>query len=605
LSNFHSKQSRHLILTPLDKFNNTNPTNSKFLLGEWCNDITSDQQENNVHIIDYHWHDREKFEKDYKYIDELVERLLIDLANALNIFHKSDYSLRFWRIIIGPWLITFVPVVWERYAMIQSAIETLGNNFHTSVAPSLDLRPRDFLSFRNMLDSDEWNHLFFSEILRYLIKDRKFHIIDDVNFKKYLQEQFSPNKIKRSLLKRFSIFVISSLEKILFKLMKFSGISKKYLFHNTYFSKSFHIKLLLSLGSFPTFNTYFKEPIKGLKLTNQDLGSFFYFDAQNKFEYFLSDQIISQIPFSYLEGFKLIKLVANKVPDARVILTANAHWYNEIFKVWAAHQVENSSKLIISEHGGAFPIKYNLMNHPEKIADSFICWGSEFHPRHVRLPTNKLTRMVFRKDPSHLANEITLVDFESVRYGYRAVSAPVGPLVKKVFEQNYSIVSALSNFETTSSRIKILPRYLGSWRFEDIYRRDFGNQIISSHPDINSAIENSSLVICSYPQTTFSESMFSGRPTILVFDDHYWQIHQDFISLLDVLKKAKIIFSDPKEAIKHIKEIAANINLWWDDPNVVMARKLFLNDCLTISDKPFFEWKNYLKLINTDTNEKN
>jgi len=36
-----------------------------------------------------------------------------------------------------------------------------------------------------------------------------------------------------------------------------------------------------------------------------------------------------------------------------------------------------------------------------------------------------------------------------------------------------------------------------------------------------------------------------------------------------------------------------------------MARKLFLNDCLTISDKPFFEWKNYLKLINTDTNEKN
>ena len=62
------------------------------------------------------------------------------------------------------------------------------------------------------------------------------------------------------------------------------------------------------------------------------------------------------------------------------------------------------------------------MDHPEKISKSFIVWGRQFRNNHYRLPTNKLTKYKNELADNNF-DEITLIDFESVRYGYRAVSA--------------------------------------------------------------------------------------------------------------------------------------------------------------------------------------
>ena len=73
---------------------------------------------------------------------------------------------------------------------------------------------------------------------------------------------------------------------------------------------------------------------------------------------------------------------------------------------------------------------------------SIFIGGRQFHNNHYRLPTNKLTKYKNELADNNF-DEITLIDFESVRYGYQAVSAPVGPLVETVFNQNYEIISAL------------------------------------------------------------------------------------------------------------------------------------------------------------------
>ena len=96
------------------------------------------------------------------------------------------------------------------------------------------------------------------------------------------------------------------------------------------------------------------------------------------------------------------------------------------------------------------------MDHPEKISKSFIVWGRQFHKNHYRLPTNKLTKYKNEFTDNNF-DEITLIDFESVRYGYRAVSAPVGPLVETVFNQNYEIISALRHVEMIEPRLRVLP----------------------------------------------------------------------------------------------------------------------------------------------------
>jgi len=96
-------------------------------------------------------------------------------------------------------------------------------------------------------------------------------------------------------------------------------------------------------------------------------------------------------------------------------------------------------------------------------------------------------------------------------------------------------------------------------------------------------------------QTTFSESIYLGKPTILVFDPTYWDIHPAFIELVEVLRNAKVIFFKGSDAVEHIKKISNNISEWWLSESVQEARNLFLRDCLTISNSPLSEWNQFLR----------
>ena len=53
------------------------------------------------------------------YVDDLYENVLAELATALNVIHGKRYSLRYWRILIGPWLLHFIPAVYDRYRHIR------------------------------------------------------------------------------------------------------------------------------------------------------------------------------------------------------------------------------------------------------------------------------------------------------------------------------------------------------------------------------------------------------------------------------------------------------------------------------------------------------
>ena len=579
-------------MTPIDLKSIDNYPNSIFL-GSWCNHFRATKKFKNIKSLEYHWADREKFDNDYRYLHDLVERLLPEVSNYLNKLHSMNKKNDFWRIIIGPWLITFISVIWERYETIRLATNDFDEVPETSVAPIVDLRSNDFYAFRRMLDDDAWNHAIFSEVLRFSF-NQEFKTITDFNFQESISRLNLTVFHPKSLFKKFFIKIIYFTEKCIFSVIKRFNLKMKFLMHHAYFDKFFQIKLLISLKSIPTFNSYFKEPFNFKKVDTAFDYPKFEFNTLNNFEQFVKHTLISHMPYSYLKGFNEIFRLTKKVPDAEVILTANAHWYNEVFKIWAAHQVEKSSRLIISEHGGGFPIKYNLMDHPEKISKSFIVWGRQFHNNHHRLPTNKLTKYKNELTDNNF-DEITLIDFESVRYGYRAVSAPVGPLVETVFNQNYEIISALRHDEMIEPRLRVLPKYLGSWKFEEIYKKDFGDKIISNHKSIEKVINHSSLIICSYPQTTFSESIYLGKPTILVFDPTYWDIHPAFIELVEVLRNAKVIFFKGSDAVEHIKKISNNISEWWLSESVQEARNLFLRDCLTISNSPLSEWNQFLR----------
>ena len=143
---------------------------SMLLLGEWCN-LYKDYENNKdlkIKIHPHHWVDKKKQEIDYKLLDDIYEQKLLDLSHSLSEIHNLKFDIRYWRIIIGPWLKFFIDAIYDRYESIRSAIDNneidYTNIFDYSVD---DYVPNDFIEFYDHLRFDDWNEIIFFEINYY------------------------------------------------------------------------------------------------------------------------------------------------------------------------------------------------------------------------------------------------------------------------------------------------------------------------------------------------------------------------------------------------------------------------------------------------------
>jgi len=87
------------------------------ILGEWCingnKDI--DFETLNYEKINYHFNQKKKIETDFKYLKNLYPKILESLVKFLNNYHQTQYSKRYWEIVIGPTLVQLLSVFWDRW----------------------------------------------------------------------------------------------------------------------------------------------------------------------------------------------------------------------------------------------------------------------------------------------------------------------------------------------------------------------------------------------------------------------------------------------------------------------------------------------------------
>ena len=105
----------------------------------------------------YHWSDKNKLEKDNKYLTNLYEKYLIYITNILNKFHNESKDIRYWRIIVGPWLRFFIDIVFDRYETLKCDDKFKPNKINFNFARDISLRSKDFSSFINESYKDNWN----------------------------------------------------------------------------------------------------------------------------------------------------------------------------------------------------------------------------------------------------------------------------------------------------------------------------------------------------------------------------------------------------------------------------------------------------------------
>ena len=89
----------------------------------------------------------------------------------------------------------------------------------------------------------------------------------------------------------------------------------------------------------------------------------------------------------------VIRIIFPFIPKA--IFTANAYWYDDVFKIWAATLSEEKTLILGTQHGGNYhSVKYHPGEMVElSISDIYYSWGWEdtkYSAEVIPMPANKL-----------------------------------------------------------------------------------------------------------------------------------------------------------------------------------------------------------------------
>ena len=228
-----------LALTALEEFWDT--SRPLLFLSEWCKDPKK------KHI----WEgiDTTVLESDkliyansyeaYQYAIIVYEKLLPKLADWLNEIHGIQYSLKYWRLLVGPFLFWYTQVVYDRFIYLQAAfhayphLETYGLSHDAFLAP---ISTNEFQLWS--LQSDTWNLQILTQLLDLTFKQ-------PINYKnatweaelKQRRNQFCENIYRPRT--KFSLFILRILNK--YKRAQMVGILDG-------FPKKDMVKLMLRSG---------------------------------------------------------------------------------------------------------------------------------------------------------------------------------------------------------------------------------------------------------------------------------------------------------------------------------------------------------------------
>jgi putative transferase (TIGR04331 family) len=560
-----------MILTPVSIENNFPSSKEVVLLGSWCKNIytTEVPLEN---IVPYHWEDKKKLQKDYKYIDNLYETLLPIFAKEMNAYHNCSCSTMFWRISCGNWLLSFVTVAFDRWSMMRSALEI----FDIKEIAVLNLQ-RDFWIPKNMEEftklcskSDEWNSHLFHAISRE---------ISDVKIT-YFQVKVSKNRrvFKKEKIKNFAL----SLKKKVFNFNKIilSTLSKnnEIVFVDSYLPTPEQWKIEKKLRQFPS-SFEFDEPISST-FRNKSRKKIIAipYESKNNFESFLVSIIPGQIPSSYLEDYNLILSKFRKFPSfssVKVIFTANAHLTNDQFNIWSAHAKEHGAKLVIGQHGGGtriLKVDQNL-DHEYAICDYYIAWGNGglINKKDTVLPINKFSEYLPKKN-SKKKGLLHVLDF-SYRYIQHIYSnEATSSYMDYLIDQNI-FSKSINNKSHKGYKLRPNKNSFNAGWYDDIKVAE--SYPIDKEKHFIRSILNNRVVLVSANQTTLLQSLAMNIPTVAFWDSEIVLLEETALKDYKKLYDVGILYDSPRDAANHINEQWDNIEEWWNSSQIQTARKEF------------------------------
>ena len=571
-------------------FKSQQSNNSVVYLGPWC---VQQQQKSNTYDENTHVLNRtpisleERFKRN-NFADDVIEKLLPDLAAALNAVHQTRHSIQFWRICTGYWLSIFVDAVYERWLCASAVGETADTYTLEESGQSLrSVIPESTLSFNLLAQSTEWNRAVYESILREFPNVEMLPAAVD-GTGTVPSARAEPRRRTLSLLR-----AIESFSNALSRLGAYSLCT-------TYLSRRQEMLLALSLKSFPRYWTstrrFKSDSDKRNELRITD-------DGESEFESFVRKILVGQIPRSFVEGFDAISKATQPRRVGRrpkVIFTSNLHLWNDEFSIWAAHQRENGTKLVISQHGGLngqglFPTRAEY--HENKIADCHLPWGWKSDSQSSRNIPALINVGKMRFDDQSAAEKLLLITDCTYRYARK-------PWVSTMDNDTY--IGDLQGFVgqlTPDIRSNVVVRL---HHHSALYDADHAERWRSFDPGIaldegqvsmDELRAQSRIAVCTTLGTSEIEQFGRNFPTLLMLNPLTHPIRSDCRQLFSLMKQVGLLHESPQAAAMHIESIWTDTNKWWNQDDVQDVVKQYLARFGRESDRPIHEIRKILKTI--------
>jgi putative transferase (TIGR04331 family) len=550
------------------------PRNKPVLfLGEWCKRFSRREKWNKLDFktATYHWDDRAKLSRDYNYLQGLYEVLLKDLSIQLNKIHNVNYSIRYWQILIGPWLGYFVQMLFDRWRMLNKAVEEY--DIDTCQVVNRDIKsiiPNDMTDFVNLIEDDDWNEAIYGQLLNGHLKHNIR--INSVSVKSGYQSSANTTIVPFSVkLKKFLGIISTKMSKLMMR-------DSDYFFIYSFFPLSTLFTLQLRLKQLPSFWSTIQ-----MDHCNADLRERQWYlgisEPLDEFSIIVRKLIPNHIPVFYLEGYKALTKFISELPWPRhptAIFTCSSDKKYDVFKAWAAKKTETGSALIIGQHGGAFGMSLLRFEeeHQITIADNFLSWGwsDPTRPKIIPVGNNRMIRKQVKHD-SH--GGALLVETTNSRYSNSLKTEPIASQWLSYFEEQCHFVNSLP-FELQSQvKVRLAPYDFG-WDQELRWKSRFSNiKLDSGNQPIEKLISQSRFYISTYNATTYLESLFLNVPTIIFWNPEHWELNKEAKPYFKLLIDAGIFHKTPYSAAQKMIEVWNNVDDWWMSENVQNARQIF------------------------------
>lgn len=566
-------------------------------LGEWCRLYHRRQvwSKMDAVVAEPYGLDQGKKDQDEAQVRKLEAELFPSLCNVLNRHHGTTHGERFWNIVLGHWLRTYMSTLANRFKTLESCLDAHEIAGTAVIADNgYSLATLDSLSATLAANDDPWNHALYHQILSRLGRTGLRIDVLELRLGSGFRRPEAANAVplKRRLLR----LARSSVSAAARSLMKESDA----MIIGSYLPLLHEIRLQLALGQAPQLwrpqaldIASPRDPELRRALTRKVERR-----TNDRFVDFIHAMVFELLPVCYLEGFAELSDQVGRLSwprNPKFIFTSNNFDSDELFKLWAARKAEAGTRYIAGQHGG----NYGSRRIPhrsveEETADRFLTWGwTEGLPQHrLAFLLNTAGRGKPRKKPDPDGRILLVQECLNHRI---PVWDDIGEFAKR-----WADLLVFMDSLKTDARSRLTVRLHPSFRqlsWSDLERlRDFDANLDVDTGDapIEQAIARSRMLVFSYDSSGFYEALSQDIPTIA-----FWHTGLDFLRdsakpVFRTLIDAGIFHVTPESAAQRINEISDDVLGWWAKPAIQEARMQFCNRYARITQEPILELKRIL-----------